>query len=94
MAVKRPTVFRVTVFPPVFGPVITNVLKDVPSSSEIGTAFLGSKRGCLASFKIICFWVLIIGVIPLILLEYLALAKAKSNLPIHSISSLISLAYG
>ena len=55
MAVKRPTVFRVTVFPPVFGPVITNVLKDVPSSSEIGTAFLGSKRGCLASFKIICF---------------------------------------
>ena len=70
------------------------MLKEVPNSSEIGTAFCGSKSGCLASFKMICFCVFMIGVVPFIFLEYLALAKAKSSLPIHSISSFISFAYG
>ena len=90
IAVKRPTVFNVTVFPPVFGPVITKVLNVVPNSSEIGTAFSWSKSGCFASFKMICFCVFILGVIPWIAFEYLAFAKAKSSFPIHSISSFIS----
>ena len=46
--VSKPTVFKVTVFPPVLGPVINNVEKFLPSSMEIGTTLLLSIKGCLA----------------------------------------------
>ncbi len=38
MQVNRPIVLSVTVLPPVFGPVITKVLKFCPKETEIGTA--------------------------------------------------------
>ena len=53
MREKRPTVFKDTVFPPVFGPVIISWLKPVPSSMFIGTTFFGSKSGCRAPFMMI-----------------------------------------
>src|SRR5665648_229786 len=37
MAAMRPTTFCATVFPPVLGPVITNVSKSIPSSTVRGT---------------------------------------------------------
>jgi hypothetical protein len=46
--VKRPHVFSVTVFPPVFGPVMTSVLNVLPSSKSIGTTRSVGIRGCLA----------------------------------------------
>ena len=46
--VIRPRVFRVTVFPPVFGPVITRVSNRSPNSRSLATAFFWSRRGCLA----------------------------------------------
>ena len=44
-------VLRVTVFPPVFGPVTTKVEKSFPSLTLMGTTFLRSIRGCLACFS-------------------------------------------
>jgi hypothetical protein len=38
--VNRPIVLRVTVLPPVLGPVIINESKSFPNSREIGTTFL------------------------------------------------------
>ena len=38
ISVSRPIVFSVTVFPPVFGPVITTIRESLPRESEIGTA--------------------------------------------------------
>ena len=43
--VSRPTVFKETVFPPVFGPVTISCRKSAPRRTSIGTTFLGSKRG-------------------------------------------------
>ena len=51
--VNKPIVFKVTVLPPVLGPVITSVSKLPPSSTSIGTTFLGSINGCLALFSTI-----------------------------------------
>ena len=48
MRVMRPRVFRVTVLPPVLGPVITRVSNRSPSSRSLATAFFTSSRGCLA----------------------------------------------
>ncbi len=48
---KMPTVFNVTVLPPVFGPVITKVLKLFPREISIGTTLSLSIRGCLADFN-------------------------------------------
>ena len=48
MRVSRPMVLRVTVLPPVLGPVMTRVSNRSPSSRSLGTAFLGSSRGCRA----------------------------------------------
>ena len=48
MRVMRPMVFRVTVLPPVLGPVI---IKVSPSSRSLGTAFFLSSSGCLALRK-------------------------------------------
>ena len=42
---RRPMVFRVTVLPPVLGPVITKVSKSRPNETEMGTATRRSKSG-------------------------------------------------
>ena len=43
--VIKPTVFNATVLPPVFGPVINNVLKSLPSDRLIGTTLFSSING-------------------------------------------------
>ena len=48
MRVSRPRVFRLTVLPPVLGPVITRVSNFRPSSMSMGTALPASSRGCRA----------------------------------------------
>ena len=48
MRVMRPMVFRVTVLPPVLGPVIIRVSKVSPSSRSLATAFFLSSSGCRA----------------------------------------------
>ena len=80
--VKRPTVFKETVFPPVLGPVMTNKSKSVPSSMSIGTTFFLSNRGCrpLRSFKRCS--VLKIGKVPFSSMARAALAKIKSSVVI------------
>ena len=42
---KRPTVFKLTVLPPVFGPVIIREEKSIPRFISIGTAIFLSKKG-------------------------------------------------
>ena len=51
IAHNNPTVFSVTVLPPVFGPVITRHLKSRPRCILIGTTLFSSIRGCLAYLK-------------------------------------------
>ena len=46
ISVSRPMVFNVTVFPPVFGPVITSVVNSSPSQTSMGTT---SRPGAPAS---------------------------------------------
>ena len=92
--VRRPTVFNVTVFPPVLGPVITNVLKSWPSDKEIGTAVFWSNNGCLALFNTIILSVFKFGILPLIDLVYLALAKIKSRFDMFATSNFNSFTYG
>ena len=41
----RPTVFRATVLPPVFGPVTTRICDRNPRCTSIGTTFRGSGAG-------------------------------------------------
>lgn len=53
MSTIRPTVLRLTVLPPVFGPVITSTSKSLPKCTLIGTTAFGSISGCLAFFKYI-----------------------------------------
>ena len=48
MRVRRPRVLRLTVLPPVLGPVMTRVSKVCPSSMVMGTALPLSSRGCRA----------------------------------------------
>ena len=79
-------VFKVTVFPPVLGPVINNTEKVLPILTLNGTTLFLSIKGCLAFIKLISFYSLIIGVIAFKELENLALAKIKSNFPIKSLS--------
>ena len=86
---SNPTVFKVTVFPPVFGPVIINDLKSFPRFISIGTTESFEIKGCLACFKSINFSVLMIGSTPSIALEYDALANIKSIFPINSTVCLI-----
>ena len=44
--ISSPAVFKATVFPPVFGPVITKVLYVLPAWISNGTTFSGSIKGC------------------------------------------------
>ena len=46
--VSRPTVFKDTVLPPVFGPVTIRSWNFFPSMTSIGTTFFLSKSGCRA----------------------------------------------
>ena len=48
----NPVVFKVTVFPPVLGPVITSVLKFIPKFILIGTTTELSIKGCRAFIKL------------------------------------------
>ena len=63
--VSNPTVFKLTVLPPVLGPVIRRVEYVLPKSIEIGTTAFGSIKGCLAFIKLILLVVSILGAIPL-----------------------------
>ena len=85
--VKSPTVFNVTVFPPVFGPVINKVEKSFPKDKVIGTTVSLEIKGCLAFFKIISFLSETIGIIAFIDFANLAFANIKSSFPIISTSS-------
>ena len=60
----------------------------------MGTTFSLAIKGCLALIKVISFFVLIFGVIPLIALEYFAFAKIKSSFPIILVSFDSSSIYG
>ena len=46
ISTNSPTVFSVTVLPPVFGPVIISVLKSRPSHMSIGRTVSLGMRGC------------------------------------------------
>ena len=45
---NKPTVFKVIVLPPVFGPVIKIVSNSSPKRISLATTFSGSIKGCLA----------------------------------------------
>ena len=51
ISVRRPMVLRVTVLPPVLGPVMTSVSKPSPSRRSLATALAGSSRGWRAFFS-------------------------------------------
>ena len=54
--VSRPSVFRATVLPPVFGPVMTSVVDGPPIRISMGTHSIPGSRtrcGCLASESIV-----------------------------------------
>ena len=51
MRVSKPMVFKVTVLPPVLGPVMTRVSKPSPRDRSLATAVFLSSRGCRAFFK-------------------------------------------
>ena len=82
IVVSKPTVFNVTVFPPVFGPVINRVEKSFPISIELAIADCGSNNGWIAFSSLIIFLLLIFGQFAFIVLAYLALANMKSSKPI------------
>ena len=52
ISVSSPTVLSDTVFPPVFGPVITSVSKFSPNDIDVGTTFFWSISGCRASLRL------------------------------------------
>ena len=48
MIASSPTVFRATVFPPVFGPVTTRIWNRRPRWTSIGMTVLGSSSGVVS----------------------------------------------
>ncbi len=76
------TVLIATVFPPVFGPVITIPVTLPPISNCNGTHIALSIKGCLADFNFIRLSVFIIGFIPYCSILSFPFAKAKSNFSI------------
>ena len=74
-----------TVFPPVLGPVITNVEKSFPRTISFATDFEISIKGCLALIKLIDLSFEIKGSVAFILFAYLPLAKIKSIIEIKLI---------
>ena len=81
IAVNNPTVFNVTVFPPVFGPVINKTEYVLPIVRLIGTATDLSINGWVAFTKLIILSELIFGQLHSDCLEYFAFAKIKSINP-------------
>ena len=79
ISVSSPTVFSVTVFPPVLGPVISSVVYSFPILMLIGTAVCGSNSGWMAFCKLIIFSLFICGWFELVCFEYFAFANMKSN---------------
>ena len=80
MSVRRPTVFKATVFPPVFGPVTTRVSKSIPSSTSIGTTLSFLISGCLALCSFIFPEVFILGSVACILYAKSAFAYITHKL--------------
>ena len=80
--VSNPIVFKLTVLPPVLGPVIKSVEKSFPKVKVIGTTLFLSINGWHAFINSIFLSLFKIGVIPSISLEYLAFAKMKSSFAI------------
>ena len=72
-------VFKVTVLPPVLGPVMMRVSKSVPRRTVMGTTLLRSMSGCRARFNSVVPLVRISGSMPSIRRESRALAKITSN---------------
>lgn len=90
---SNPVVFKHTVLPPVFGPVMIKQLKSCPNLISIGTILFLSINGWRAPTKFIYFSVFKMGLMPSILLEYETLADKTSNLPIIQIFCFSSLVY-
>ena len=78
ITVQRPTVFSVTVFPPVFGPVITIVVISVPNSISLATDSLTGISGCLAWDSLITPSLFTSGFVYLLTAPYFALASTTS----------------
>ena len=79
MRVNRPTVLRVTVLPPVLGPVMTRVVKSRPIHRLVGTTFSRSMRGCRPRTMLMRPSLLSFGVTAYISLASSPLAKTKSS---------------
>ena len=84
MRVSRPTVFRETVLPPVFGPVITSRSNSSPRRISIGTTFFLLIRGWRAFLRLMRPSSLKTGSLAFISIASVALAKIKSNWTISS----------
>ena len=76
---KSPRVFKHTVFPPVFGPVITKSRKFSPIWMEIGTTLSFGIKGCRASKSFNFFSFSKPGLTPSIFFPSFAFAKTKSK---------------
>ena len=79
MRVRSPTVFKDTVLPPVFGPVITSKSKSSPRRISMGTAFFLSMRGWRACFRRMRPSSLKMGSVAFISMARDALAKMTSS---------------
>ena len=75
---NNPTSFKVTVFPPVLGPVIRSILSSPFIESETGTTFLPSMRGCLPALMRTTPLVLTLGLLAFHSLPRSAFAKMTS----------------
>ena len=73
-----PTNFKVTVLPPVFGPVIRSILSLLSSDNDTGTTLSLSMRGCLPLLILITPLVLTLGFTAFNSLARLAFAKMQS----------------
>ena len=92
--VNSPTVFRVTVFPPVFGPVMISSVNSSPSHRLPGTTLSGSISGCRPRIIFRYPWSFNLGCTAFIRLESMPRAKIWSSSARVSISSSRSEAYG
>ena len=77
--VNRPTVFKETVLPPVFGPVTISRWNSSPRWTSMGTTFFGFSSGCRPWRIRIRPSVLKIGAIPFWIFARFAFAKIKSR---------------
>ena len=74
----KPTSLRVTVLPPVLGPVISKMSKSLPSLTSIGTTLDGSMSACLPRLMSVTPLSLSFGSVERVARAYLASANALS----------------